>query len=263
MPINVTCPGCMSRFTVSDKFAGKKGPCPKCKKELTIPDKSMEVVIHAPVDDVPKDSKGQSILKPIRREDKPLNKLAVIGGALFAVAVLAIALVTRFAMEAPPTPLLALGAIVVAPPLVLLGYKVLVDDELEGYTGMELLIRIGICSAIYALTWGLYVFLSWYFENKTLGDTPIIQMGIFMIIMGVIGALAALVALELEAGQAVMHYLAYFGITIILAVIMKVQLGEPFAPAESARPTRRTAPVQQAQPAPTNATAPAANGQIP
>ena len=48
MPINVTCPGCLKRFSVADKFAGKKGPCPKCKKIITIPKKEDEVVIHAP-----------------------------------------------------------------------------------------------------------------------------------------------------------------------------------------------------------------------
>ena len=37
MPISVVCPGCKARFNVSDKFAGKKGPCPKCKTVLTVP----------------------------------------------------------------------------------------------------------------------------------------------------------------------------------------------------------------------------------
>ena len=48
MPINVTCPGCLKRFSVADKFAGKQGPCPKCKKIITIPKKEDQVVIHAP-----------------------------------------------------------------------------------------------------------------------------------------------------------------------------------------------------------------------
>ena len=48
MPIQVTCPGCLKRFSVADKFAGKKGPCPKCKQIITIPKKEDEVIIHAP-----------------------------------------------------------------------------------------------------------------------------------------------------------------------------------------------------------------------
>lgn len=37
MPIAVSCPSCKTKFTVSDKFAGKQGPCPKCKAPITIP----------------------------------------------------------------------------------------------------------------------------------------------------------------------------------------------------------------------------------
>lgn len=37
MPILVTCPGCKAQFNVSEKFAGKQGPCPKCKAVITIP----------------------------------------------------------------------------------------------------------------------------------------------------------------------------------------------------------------------------------
>ncbi|HVX61387.1 MAG TPA: hypothetical protein VHC19_12320 [Pirellulales bacterium] len=37
MPIAVSCTSCKAKFTVSDKFAGKQGPCPKCKATITIP----------------------------------------------------------------------------------------------------------------------------------------------------------------------------------------------------------------------------------
>src|SRR5262245_6594726 len=37
MPILVTCPGCKAQFNVGEKFAGKQGPCPKCKALITIP----------------------------------------------------------------------------------------------------------------------------------------------------------------------------------------------------------------------------------
>ena len=51
MPIQVTCPNpkCLTRFSVADKYAGQKGPCPKCKTVITIPKKEDEVVIHTPV----------------------------------------------------------------------------------------------------------------------------------------------------------------------------------------------------------------------
>ena len=52
MPIRVTCSSCHARFNVSDQFAGKEGPCPKCKTMIKIPDKEEEVVIAVP-DDIP------------------------------------------------------------------------------------------------------------------------------------------------------------------------------------------------------------------
>ncbi len=37
MPIRVQCPQCRAEFQVNEKFAGKKGPCPKCKNTIEIP----------------------------------------------------------------------------------------------------------------------------------------------------------------------------------------------------------------------------------
>jgi hypothetical protein len=37
MPIAVSCPTCKASFKVSDQFAGKQGPCPKCKTPIKIP----------------------------------------------------------------------------------------------------------------------------------------------------------------------------------------------------------------------------------
>ena len=48
MSIVVVCPGCRKSFKVSDKFAGKSGPCPNCKRTLQVPTKAEEVKVHAP-----------------------------------------------------------------------------------------------------------------------------------------------------------------------------------------------------------------------
>src|SRR6056297_1201645 len=90
MSIQVTCPGCLTRFQVNDKFAGKKGPCPKCKAEIMIPDKSDEVVIHAPEHSGPKDSQGRSVLKPIEREEVRVTRwglIAVLGAIVCSLAI--------------------------------------------------------------------------------------------------------------------------------------------------------------------------------
>lgn len=226
MSIQVTCPGCLSRFSVDDRFAGKKGPCPKCKKEITIPDKSQEVVIHSPENAGPKDSKGKLILKPLKREETKLSKGVLIGAIVGGIGVLVIAVLLRSFENTSPI-LLTLGAIALAPPLVIAGYGFLHDDELQGFEGQELWIRTSICSAVFASTWGLYKFLSWYFENKTLEDTSTIQMGIFVVVMIALGAVTSLAAFELEIGQAVMHYCVYFVVTFVLCLIMGLPLGEP------------------------------------
>src|SRR5437763_17163113 len=96
MAIDVTCPSCHTRFQVSEKFAGKSGPCPKCKTTIKIPEKKDEVVIHAPEVSGPKDSKGQAVLKPISRVEVRLRstQIATIVGSV--VLVLIVALVLRF-----------------------------------------------------------------------------------------------------------------------------------------------------------------------
>ena len=71
MPINVTCPKCLTKFTVGDQHAGKTGACPKCKGPITVPSKEDEIVIHAPEfgEAGAKDAKGRSVLKPIARKE--------------------------------------------------------------------------------------------------------------------------------------------------------------------------------------------------
>ena len=112
MAIDVTCAGCKTRFQVSDKFAGKQGPCPKCKKIITVPSKKDEVVIHAPEVSGPKDSKGQLVLKPIARKETRLTpvNIAAIAGTVVLLLVVSLALRIAFreelrpqTVESPPT----------------------------------------------------------------------------------------------------------------------------------------------------------------
>ncbi len=230
MPIQVTCPGCLSRFTVSEKFAGKTGPCPKCKKEIKIPEASEQVVIHAPEDSGPKDAQGRPVLKPLRREELTLSRNAWIGIVSGVVLIFIAAIAIRFTANGQPHPgLLALGSLLIAPPLVVAGYGFLRDSELAGYSGKELLVRGGICSIVFALTWGVYVLLSYYFDNKSVAETPAMQMAILIAIMVAMGTFTSLGALELEFGQAALHYLLYFVVTFVLCMIMGVALGEPLA----------------------------------
>ena len=229
MPIPVTCPGCLSRFTVSDKFAGKQGPCPKCKQKITVPDKSQEVVIHAPENYGPKDAAGKPVLKPIKRVEFTPNGLQIVVAICVAAVSIIAALWARIAGIAPPTWALALVAAALAYPLSSIGYTFFKDDELGGYIGKERLMRLGICAAVFALTWAVYWLVARYFGNRVLAQVDLLQMSILVAIMVGLGVAVSIGCCELEVGQSFFHYSIYFVATLLLALHAGVQLAEPFA----------------------------------
>ena len=225
MPIRVICPGCHSTFNVSDKFAGKSGPCPKCKTVMNIPAVSEQVVIHAPKHDGPTDSQGKSVLKPIEREKDAKVTAPLIMGIISAVIILPLlAFVlgrTLRDSEGNPDigwPILATGALLLALPVVLSGYSFLRNDELEPYRGRELWLRASICSLIYAGLWGLHLYLGWM--NLYSQPMEIYQYMIALAILMVPGTLASLATLDLDGTSAAMHYGFYLTVTIGLRLIM-------------------------------------------
>jgi len=228
MPIQVVCKGCHARFQVSEKFAGKKGPCPKCKIEITIPKPSEEVKIHAPESFGPKDAKGRPTLKPLRRVDAKFNPMVALGIGAGVICVFFIALVLRGSIEDKtqfPLWILAAGAIVLAPPLVYGGYAVLVGggDDLAPHTGTSLWIRVAICSAVYALIWGLvFVVNSYVFDSEGF-SLPV--LAVIVPLMMAAGAGAAFASLDLEFLNGLFHYGFYLVVTILLRV---VAAGSPF-----------------------------------
>jgi hypothetical protein len=229
MPINVVCPGCHSRWSVSDKFGGKQGPCPKCKTVMSIPKASEEVKIHAPDDyGGAKSTTGKLVLKPIAREEVRLKTTWVlaIGAAALITAGLAYILGRAFreeeaTQEGPtyvsnvPTILLAAGALGLAIPLVLAAYSFLRNDEMEGYRGKELLIRAAICGFVYALLWGGF----WLLGEFGVEHTPVFWVFAGPVVFAIGGA-AAYFALDLDFTTSVMHYAFYLVITVLLRVIM-------------------------------------------
>lgn len=258
MKIAVTCPGCLSRFEVSEKFAGKTGPCPKCKKEITIPNLSEQVVIHAPESEGPKDAKGTPVLKPIRRVDINFSWpiAALIGGVSLVALVIAIGV--RFSFAEPPTALLAIASVVLGPLLAYGGYFFLHESELEGYTGKAAWGRAAVCGAIYAITWAIYWLVPVYiFENITMAETSLVTASVLLLVMVVIGSITAVLAFELENFAGVMHYLLYLTVTMILTVVAGTAIAEPLArsgqgAAETGGNKKRAVQVAPTNPAPAN-----------
>jgi len=220
MPITVVCPGCHKRFKVSDEHAGKKGPCPKCKTQIKVPDKSDEVVLHEPENFGPKDTSGRATLKPIERTETKVSLLLTVIIIVTILLTLGVAWMFRPQEgEEVAVPLLAFGAIILAPGLAWAGYTFLRDDELEPHRGSALWIRIGACALVYAILWGLLAFVKSYFEIEIVRFDDY-TWAIILPIMVAIGSFAAYASLDLEFGTAAIHYGMYLGVTVVLRLIM-------------------------------------------
>lgn len=218
MPIAVTCPSCLTRFSVSDKYAGKSGPCPKCKGTIKIPEKSDEVVIHAPEDKSPKDTRGRSIFKPIRREEVKLSLPVILSATLGTIVVFGIALGFGVSKTPPPALLVALAVPLLALPIVVGGYWFLRDDDLEGYSGKELWIRCAICAFVFSLGWALYAWVpSFVNHHASMTEVTNLEMLVMIALMIVLGTVAAVLCFELEVPQGIGLYMLYFILTFLLA----------------------------------------------
>lgn len=231
MPIQVTCPGCLTKFNVGDQHAGKTGACPKCKGPIQIPAKSDEVIIHAPeLEAGAKDAKGRNVLKPIKRQETKFSSnifIAVAGGTLLAIAV-AWLMGTQYSDQGPPTWFLALGAAILGPPLAYAGYTFLRDDELGVYEGTAVLIRALSCGLVYAFLWGVYVYVGWnvYGDDAFTKGLEMVQLSILIGIVAGLGTFAAYVSFDLEPISAFFHFALYFLVTVGLRFVM----GLPFLP---------------------------------
>lgn len=224
MAIRVTCPKCLKRFSVSDKFAGKKGPCPECKTTIVIPDKSEEVVIHAPEPEGPKDSKGRSILKPITREVPGITRGGILIVAGVIVAAIIAALIVR-SMDSVPTVIPVLGALLLAPAFVYSGYSFAREQELEPFTGRELQSRVALCSVLFALLWLLYAFVPAYvMDYKSVSELPIAAFFVALAAMVTIGSFISVLIFELETSGGIVHSSFYVIGTLLLAMLAGIPL---------------------------------------
>lgn len=224
MPIPVTCAKCLTRFSVNEKFAGKKGPCPKCKAEITIPTLEQAVVIHAPPDAAPKDSTGKSVLKPIKRVETEVTKrgIAISVGAVLGAVLLAVAMRMT---GGTPIPARIIVAILLAPPLIWVGYTITRDSELEPYRGRELWNRLAIVSAIFSALWLIYIWVTPYVLDFDYGsEMSLMSSGITLVVMLCLGAIAAMAAFELEFVGGLTIAGMYIVPTLLLAILGNVTL---------------------------------------
>ena len=231
MPIHVICPGCHTRFSVGDQHAGKSGACPKCKGPIQIPTASDEVVIHAPeMEAGATNAQGRNVLKPIKRKEAKFssNVFVIVVGAVLLCLAVAWLLGRSELTDSAVQWILAAGAFALGPPLAYAGYSFLRDDELGVYQGTDVVIRALACGVVYALLWGVYMYVGWQLfgtDSFKEGLEMVQIMGLLVPVLG-IGAFAAFVSFDLEPITAFFHSTLYFLVTVLLRFVMDL----PFLP---------------------------------
>ncbi len=193
---------------------------------MKIPKASEQVVVHEAEPTGPKDSQGRSVLNPIKREQTRFKTPVLVVSAIGAVMVPAIAFVLGKTFEVEngtrqaPMPILALGAILVSYPIVLAGYTILRNDEIESYKGKDLYLRGGVCALVFALTWGIHAYLCHMMGFSS--PMEVQHAFIAVPVMFVPGAIASLATLDLDGFSASIHYGFYLLVTVVLRVIMGI-----------------------------------------
>ncbi|MDH3716910.1 MAG: hypothetical protein OES79_02200 [Planctomycetota bacterium] len=221
MAIIVVCRNCHKRFKVSDQFAGQKGPCPSCKSVIQVPTKDEEVQIHTPEhsEEGVRGRTGELLLEPIAREHVSFPLWAWIAIGVSALVALIVAWSLSGADESTKRFMAGLGAILLAPPLVIAGYTFLRNDELEPYRGLWLWVRTGICAAVYILIWAVYGYLipvEWTDE--------LWKWAFLGPLFGVAGAVAAFACFDLDMANGFFHFALYVGVTMLLGLIMGLNM---------------------------------------
>lgn len=212
MPIDVICPGCHVRFQVSEKFGGQKGPCPKCKYQITIPSANEQVEVHAPeeFESGGRGIDGKLTLKPIEREESrvtPLGLTVILGTIVLTVVV------AYFAGEIFKSNLLlrSVGIVVISPVLTFAGYTFLRDMEAEHLVGNAVYLRSLACGVAYSVLWGIFAYMS--------GQVLTGEMWTWLLVAPpflVTGALAALALFNFDFTTGMLHYAFYVLIFIVL-----------------------------------------------
>jgi uncharacterized protein YbaR (Trm112 family) len=214
MPIIVVCPQCRKSYKVNDKFAGKSAPCPNCKNTLQVPTKAEEVMVHAPTEFAGggRSRTGKLITEPIARTSARLEPVTVTA---IAAAVLVVLVVTwaggRFGLFHNMAAVIV-GLVVVSPPLVIAAYAALRDEELEPYRGTALYIRSGICALVYVALWGVFSLLA----SRGIITGDLWNWAFVVPAFAAAGGLAAFASLDLDYGNAMLHYGFYLIATVLL-----------------------------------------------
>lgn len=211
MAIRVICPGCMSSFEVDDRFAGKKGPCPKCGHIIEIPKEKL--VIHAP-DMVTDGKKTRAVghdAKPIAMKRFVWTGKDVFWSILGSLGVISLLfLIGAVHNHVLSTIVGAIAAFGIAYPICDFGYMLIRDEnDLEMFLGNERHKRALFAALVFGASWIVFeIFVAF------LGGQGAITC-LYMIGLGAIGAIGALVFFDCNYGKAFLVYLMFMAAAIV------------------------------------------------
>ncbi len=213
MAINVTCPGCLKRFEVSDRFGGQKGPCPNCNTIIEIPKEKVKV--HAP-DDFSSGGKtvqGKAILKPIDRVETSSGIKMVVFTLLGLVVAFGLAWGVRLAgLGVRMCSILGgVGLFLIAIPLSAVGYVILREgEEIDYLEGKDLYLRAAISGGVYAVLWIVFEWIAFFMFSGAIW-----QWLIFVPFL-IIGVLTAHAVFDLDFSRGLLHFLLFFLVMILM-----------------------------------------------
>jgi len=214
MSILVACQKCKKSFKVSDKFAGKSGPCPNCKATIQIPSKKEEVQVHAPTEFATggRSKEGKLITKPIARENAKLQPVTLTIAAAAALVVLIVAWVGGELFH--NTVAAGVALLLVGTPLSVGGYIFVRDVDLEPYRGIQLCVRAAVCAAVYAALWGAYAYVAQTMLSGELWEWMFVVPGFLAL-----GAFVPQLAFDVTYGDGFLHYGFYVLVTALLGFV--------------------------------------------
>jgi hypothetical protein len=159
------------------------------------------------------------VVKLLPREESRVPPV-LLGGILATIGLaFVVAMVLRGSAWRSSIAVLAPGAAAIAPALVLAGYLLLQDQELEPYRNRELVVRVAICATIYVVLWGVVWGLkSWIFP----ADAGVENWNTMFVLAAplAIGTMVAWGTLDLDPGSGFFHYCLYLGVCILLRLTM-------------------------------------------
>lgn len=216
MSIHVICPGCMRQFEVSDRFAGKKGPCPKCGHIIEIP--KGNVVVHAPDEIIVEGRKVKNpdFVQPIERAPFAFTRRQIILNVIGAILVISFAVLFSNIDREQPIKWIAgaLGTFVVAFPLARYGYILIRNpDDLEIFLGGELHRKSFLVALGYSFAWFL-------FEGLMIYMNPGFFFFLYLVPIAILAAFIPLVVFDIDYGNSFMLFTLFVLLMILLSGLM-------------------------------------------